>query len=263
MRKGRRATGNGLWALLGLPLVLLLVVPLVAVVVNAAPAEVLRELRGEECWSAIGVSARTTSISLAVLLVFGTPLAYAFSGPYFPGRRVIDALVSLPAVLPPAVAGIALLLAFGRSGLFGPTLGRLGIQLPFTAGAVVFAQLFVSAPFFLRPMITHFRSIDPALAEGASLDGAGAIPIFSRLVLPMSVQALLGAASVAWARALGEFGATILFAGNRLGVTRTMPLAVYLGYETDLGQSVALSIILLVIALIVLVGGMWVARQEA
>ena len=256
---GRRTTGSiwG-WAALGLPLILLLLIPVVALAGHAVPGEVWQQIRGEETLPAVWVSLRTTLVSLPILVVFGTPLAFGLA---FSRGRIIEALLSLPAILPPSVAGIALLLAFGRMGLLGPALEKVGIGLPFTAGAVVFAQLFVSAPFYLRPAISAFRSLDPSLLEAAALDGARPFRLFSGVALPLVRRELGSASTLAWSRALGEFGATILFAGNALGVTRTMPLAIYLGYESDLSQAVALSVVLLIVALVVLAGGLFINRS--
>jgi molybdate transport system permease protein len=144
----------------------------------------------------------------------------------------------------------------------GPLLARLGIQLPFTAGAVVLAQIFVAVPFFLRPAVSAFRGTDAAFAEAAELDGAGPLSILWWVELPLSLRALGAAATLAWARALGEFGATILFAGSRLGVTRTMPLAIYLGFETDLSQATALSCLLLGVAVLALLLGLVWGRSK-
>ena len=215
--------------LLALPLIVLLAIPLAALVARFSPGAL-----GGDAMAALGVSARTTGLATLLILAFGTPLAYGIAR-----RRValLEVLATLPAVLPPAAAGLALLLALGRKGLV-PT------GLPFTAGAVVVAQVYVATPFFVRPLAAAFRALPKELAEAATLDGAA----FWRIALPLVRRPLAVALTLAWARALGEFGATALFAGNRTGETQTLPLAIYLGFETDVDQAVALSTLLLAVA---------------
>lgn len=215
--------------LLALPLIVLLALPILALLLRFSPSAF-----GEDALAAAGVSARTTTAATLAILLFGTPLAYGLARRRTPALEV---LVTLPAVLPPAAAGLALLLALGRKGVL-PT------SLPFTAGAVVLAQAYVAAPFFVRPLTVAIRELPRELAEAATLDGAS----FWRVALPLVRRPLLAGLTLAWARALGEFGATALFAGNRVGETQTLPLAIYLGFETDLDQAVALSTLLLAIA---------------
>ena len=227
-----------------LPLLLFLVLPLVALL-HHAPTALLSSLRSPDSRAAIAVSLRTTSVSLGLTLVLGTPLAVLLGKGRFFGRGLLAALVETPLVLPPAAAGIGLLLAFGRKGLV-PT------GLPFTAGAVVFAQLFVSAPLFVRPLAAALESLDPEWSEAAALDGATRMQALRWVTLPLVRPTVTSGAVMAWARSLGEFGATILFAGNLAGTTQTMPLAIYLGLESDLDQAVGLSVLLMAVALIVL-----------
>lgn len=234
--------------LLALPLVVLLALPLLALLVRFRPSGL-----GEEAWTAVEVSLRTTIFATALLVAFGTPLAYALG---VRRRPLVEALVTLPAVLPPAAAGLALLLAFGRKGLL-PT------SLPFTAGAVVLAQIYVAAPFYVRPLASAFREISSEIAEAATLDGAGPAALAGRIALPLVRRPLLAALTLAWARALGEFGATILFAGNRPSVTQTLPLAIYLGFETDLNVAVALSVLLLAVAVAVVGITLLIRRESA
>lgn len=219
--------------LLGAPLLALLVLPVVALALRFSPAAL-----GEEAWAAVAVSARTSGLATLALLLFGTPLAYGLSR-----RRstLLETLVTLPAVLPPAAAGLALLLALGRKGLV-PT------GLPFTTGAVVLAQVYVAAPFYVRPLASAFRAVSDEIESAARLDGAGDGAVFRRIALPLVRRPLLMALTLAWARALGEFGATALFAGNRPGLTQTLPLAIYVGFETDLDAAAALSTLLLAVA---------------
>lgn len=240
-----------LWVL-SLPLIAFLLVPLVALLLRLAPAALLAHLFQPQVAQAIALSMATTSITLLVTLLVGTPVGYLLGRRHFRGRRVIDTLIDLPMVLPPAVAGIALLLAFGRRGLFGQFLGDVGIQIAFTQSAVVMAQLFVAAPFYVKAAAAGFESIDPELEQAAALDGAGWVQAFVWITLPLARTALLGGAVMTWARALGEFGATIIFAGNFPGRTQTMPLAIYLGFELDLNIALTLSVILLGASFLVL-----------
>lgn len=240
-----------LWVL-SLPLIAFLLVPLVALLLRLAPAALLAHLFQPQVAQAIALSMATTSITLLITLLVGTPVGYLLGRRHFRGRRVIDTLIDLPMVLPPAVAGIALLLAFGRRGLFGQFLGDVGIQIAFTQTAVVMAQLFVAAPFYVKAAAAGFESIDPELEQAAALDGAGWMQTFAWITLPLARTALLGGAVMTWARALGEFGATIIFAGNFPGRTQTMPLAIYLGFELDLNIALTLSVILLGASFLVL-----------
>jgi molybdate transport system permease protein len=170
-----------------------------------------------------------------------------------PARSVIETLLDLPIVLPPAVAGLALLLTFGRRGFFGPLLETLGISIPFTTVAVIMAETFVAAPFFIRSAQTGFANVGHHLEESASDLGAGSWQVFRRVTLPLAGTALLSGAILSWARALGEFGATILFAGSFIGRTQTMPLAIYQALETDLGSAIAIAAILVLISFVFLV----------
>jgi molybdate transport system permease protein len=201
---------------------------------------------------AVWVSLRTSSVATAAILLFGTPLALLLARRRLPLRRLLESLVILPAVLPPAAAGLALLLALGRQGLFGAPLRHLGVGIPFTTSAVVFAQAYVAAPFFVRPLEAAFRGLPSDLEEAALIDGAGTSALFWRIALPLVRRPLIAALTLAWARALGEFGATALFAGSRVGVTQTLPLAIYLGFETDLDVAAGLSALLLAVAAIVI-----------
>ncbi len=233
--------------LLASPLVLLLVLPLIALGLRFHPAAL-----GAEAWTAVAVSARTTGLAVLVLFAFGTPLAYGLAQRRLP---LLEALVTLPAVLPPAAAGLALLLALGRKGIV-PT------GLPFTAGAVVLAQVYVAAPFYVRPLASAFRAVPDEIEAAARLDGAGDGATFRHVALPLVRRPLLVALTLAWARALGEFGATALFAGNRPGTTQTLPLAIYLGFESDLDGAVALSTLLLAVAVAVIAATLMLRPQE-
>ena len=199
---------------------------------------------------ALRISLITTSVSLALTLLLGTPLAWVLARRQFPGRRLVESLVDLPIVLPPAVAGLALLLLLGRRGPFG----ALGVEVAFTTIAVVLAQTFVSAPFYVRSARGAFVTIQRDLEDAARIDGSDEWSVFRRVILPSAVPVLAGGAILAWARALGEFGATIMFAGNVRGVTQTLPLAVYAEFQSSLDASVAAAAILVGAAFAVLFG---------
>lgn len=201
---------------------------------------------------ALRLSLLTSSIASALVLLTGTPLAYALARWEFRGRGALDVLIDLTLVLPPAVAGVALLIAFGRRGLLGPLLAQLGVSLPFTTAAVVLAQIFVAAPFFVRAARIGFDAIDPQLEEAATTEGASQWQLFRYVMLPLAGRFVLSGLVLCWTRALGEFGATILFAGNMAGRTQTMPLAIYLGFERDVGVALALSVLLLLVSALLL-----------
>ena len=253
----RRATGSriGRAAVIVLALLLLLFVllPLVALFLRTTPAALLSRLGQPDARDALRLSIETTAISLALTLLLGTPAAFVLARWSFRSKRVLNSLVDLPIVLPPAVAGVALLMAFGREGLFAPALDALGLHLSFSTAAVVCAQLFVSSPFYLRAARSGFISVDHVLEDASATLGYGGWGTFRRVTVPLALPALLGGAVLAWARALGEFGATIMFAGNLEGVTQTMPLAVYQTLESgDLDGAVALSVLLVIVSLAVL-----------
>jgi molybdate transport system permease protein len=249
-RRLRRAPG---WLLLSVPLLAFLTIPLVILVFTTSPAQLLENLHNPLVVQAVLLSLRTTFISLLIILLGGTPLAYLLARFDFPLRGVVDTLVDLPTVLPPAVAGVALLIAFGRMGTFGPALMLLGIEIPFTSAAVIMAQVFIAAPFYVRSAAIGFAAIDPELEQSAGLDGANAWQVLRHVTLPLARTALLGGAVLAWARALGEFGATIIFAGNFPGRTQTMPLAIYLGFEFDMNIALTLSVLLVGVSFLVMI----------
>ena len=237
------------WHLLALPLVLFILVPVGMLILRSTPARLLESLSSPVVLQAVQVSLQTTLVSLVWIILLGTPLAYLLGRHSFRGRRLLDMLVDLPTLLPPSVAGVALLIAFGRRGPVGAWLESLGIQVVFTPMAVVFAQVFIAAPFYVRAATLGFAGIDPELEQAAQLDGANPWQVFRYVILPLSRYALLSGATTSWARALGEFGATILFAGNLPGRTQTMPTAIYLGFENNLDTAITLSVILVVISL--------------
>ena len=248
----RRAPA-GWWPLLSLPFTLFLALPLAALILRVTPAQVWGNLGRPEVAQAIGLSLRTSLAATALTLVFGTPLAYVMARNEFRGKRLLDSLIDLPTVLPPAVAGVALLVAFGRRGLLGPLLQMAGLELAFTPLAVVIAQTFIAAPLYLKAAMLGFAGVPPELEQAAALDGASAWGVFRHVTVPLSGLALLTGAVLTWARALGEFGATIIFAGNFPGRTQTMPLAIYLGFELDLDIALTLSVILVGFSFLTLV----------
>ncbi|MCC6944991.1 MAG: molybdate ABC transporter permease subunit [Thermomicrobiales bacterium] len=205
-------------------------------------------------WQALRLTIVTTAASLAFILVLGTPVAFLLARYRFRGSRVLEALIDVPVVLPPSVAGIGLLMAFGRRGLLGGYLYDAGITISFTTLAVVLAQCFVAAPFYIRSARAGFASYQRDVEEAASVDGASRLQITRDVTLPLAFPALSAGAVLAWTRAVGEFGATILFAGNFVGKTQTMPLAIYANYISgDLPTALAISSVLLVISFAVLV----------
>ena len=203
---------------------------------------------------ALLLSLVTTAASLVLMVVFGTPLALILARRRFRGSAVLETVIDLPIVLPPSVAGLALLLLLGRQGVLGGPLHLLGIELPFTTAAVVIAQTFVAAPFFVRSARTGFASVDHDLEDAARVDGASERQLFAWITVPLASTALASGLVMSWARALGEFGATIMFAGNVEGHTQTLPLVVYGEFQAgDLDTSVAAASILVVAAFGVLV----------
>ncbi len=241
-----------LWKLLALPLLLFIVIPLFALFLRTSFRDFFATLNQAQVATAIGLSLITSLATMVVTLLVGTPVAYLLAQRRYRFHRIVDTIIDLPTVLPPSVAGVALLMAFGRRGLFGPFLSSLGINIPFTLGAVIMAQTFVAAPFYVKAATIGFAGIDLELKQAASLDGANRWQTFRYVTLPLSWTALLSGSVMTWARALGEFGATILFAGNFQGKTQTMPLAIYLGFETDINVALTLSIVLVCFSFLIL-----------
>ena len=241
---------SGAWAVLPSALLLLFLgLPLVGLVWRVAVsggffAALGRPVVGE----ALRLSVISTVIVLALTALLGTPLALLLARYRFPGAALVDTLVDLPMVLPPSVAGIALLVTLGRRGMLGGTLSAVGIEIPFTTLAVVLAELFVAAPFYVRAARAGFLGVPREVEEAAMVEGATSWAVFRHVSLPLAAPALLGGAVLCWARALGEFGATIMFAGSFQGRTQTMPLAIYAALESDLDAALALSLLLMVVS---------------
>jgi len=236
------------WWITALPLILLILIPILMLFTRTSIQELLANVGAKTVLQAISVSFRTTLVSVGLIFLLGTPLAYLMGRHQFRYKKALDALIDLPLVLPPSVAGLALLITLGRRGSIGGWLGHYGIEIAFTTVAVVIAQIFIAAPFYVRSASLGFAAVDVEIEQAAKLDGASRWQIFEFLIIPLSRFALLSGIMMSWARALGEFGATMIFAGNFPGRTQTMPTAIYLGFETNLESALTLSAILVVIS---------------
>jgi molybdate transport system permease protein len=219
--------------------------PLLSLVAWTVSRDSWRAMASPVAIDALLLSVRTTTITMAILLLVGTPAAYILARVDFRGSRMINTLIDIPAVLPPSAAGIALLLAFGRLGLVGRHLDVFGVTLSFTTAAVVMAEIFVAAPFYVRQAATGFGAVDRTVEEAAMVDGADRWRRFFGVTVPLAFPALVAGALTAWARALGEFGATIIFAGSFRGITQTIPLAIFAEFQSDIDAAVALSVLVL------------------
>ncbi|MEV5147487.1 molybdate ABC transporter permease subunit [Streptomyces sp. NPDC052727] len=261
-RPRRRRAGTGGRRGVPLPLLLpgvlalaFLLLPLLALLVRAPWRGLPDRLTSAEVWQALQLSLVSATAATAVSLVLGVPLAWLLARTKFPGRGLVRALVTLPLVLPPVVGGVALLLALGRNGVIGQWLDAwFGITLPFTTTGVVIAEAFVAMPFLVISVEGTLRAADPRYEEAATTLGASRFTAFRRVTLPLIAPGIAAGAVLAWARALGEFGATITFAGNFPGRTQTMPLAVYLALQNDPEAAISLSLVLLTVSIAVLAG---------
>jgi len=246
----------------GIFLLALFMLPLFALLVRSINKDFFNYALSEQAIKALRLSLITSTITTGAAVIFGTPLAYMLARWKFRFKSWIELLIDLPIVLPPSVAGLALLIAFGRRGLFGSALNTFGISLPFTTAAVVLAQAFVAAPLYVRSARIGFTDIDKQLEEAAHVEGANQWQLFYEVMFPLAKRALLSGAILTWTRALGEFGATILFAGNLEGVTQTMPMAIYLGFERDLGIALTLSVVLIIVSIFLLMITRKLEKQE-
>jgi molybdate transport system permease protein len=235
----RRVFPAALWASLAVVLAFLLL-PIVAVFLRVPPAELVRRMGSGVAVDALVVTLKTNLLAQALILGLGTPASYLIATRRFPGRALVVTLVELPLVMPPAVAGIGLLAAFGRLGLLGGSLDTIGLSIPFTQAAVVLAVAFVASPFFLRTAISAFEGVDPNLTGAARTLGAGPARTFARVALPLAAGGLGAGAALSFARGIGEFGATIMFAGSLQGVTQTLSLAVYEQFDVDFDTALAI-----------------------
>ena len=226
--------------------VLFIGIPVIALLIRAAQqSNFLDAVTGDTALTALRLSLFTSVISMAVVVLLGTPFAYLLARSDRIWVRVVDSLVELPLVLPPVVAGVAMLMAFGRNGLIGSGLESIGLHISFTTTAVVFAQIFVASPFFVRSAKLGFQSVAKDYEDVAQTLGVSPLRTFFRITLPLAAPAMFTGLGVAWARALSEFGATMMFAGNLTGETQTMPLAIMSAMETSLDGALALSVMLL------------------
>jgi molybdate transport system permease protein len=232
--------------------VVFLALPLLAIFLRVPPGELVAQLGEERAREALLVSLKTSLIAHAVILLVGTPAAYVLANRSFRGRSALISLLELPLVLPPAVAGLGLLAAFGRSGLLGEQLDLLGLQIPFTQLAVVLAVCFVASPFYLRAALSAFEAVDPTLLGAARTLGAGPFRVFGRVALPLALPGLGAGSTLAFARGLGEFGATIMFAGSLPGRTQTAPLAIYDALDEEFEVALALGALLVLVSAVLL-----------
>ena len=229
-----------------------LLLPIVALFTRQSPGELLHQLSNPVVTDALIVSAKTSVVAQAAILLFGTPTAYLIARHQFPGRAFAITLVELPLVLPPAVAGIGLLVAFGRVGLLGSTFDALGVDVAFNQAAVVLAVTFVASPLYVRQAIAAFEAVDSNLVAASRTLGAGPTRTFFRVLLPLARVGLAAGAALSLARGLGEFGATIMFAGSFQGVTQTLPLAIYAEFDRDFDVAVTISALLVVVSAAIL-----------
>jgi molybdate transport system permease protein len=243
-----RVAGLALAALLGA----LVALPLAALVLRVSPGSLVRQLADPGVRDALRLSLITSAGATLVSLVLGLPMAALLAGRSFPGKRALEVLMDLPLVIPPTVAGFALLMAFGRAGLAGRALTPFGITLPFTTVGVVLAQVFMSVPLLVGAARAGLGAVEPRFLEVAATLRAGEVYRFLRVRLPLALPSLIAGVGMCWARALGEFGATITFAGNLQGVTRTVPLDVYLLLQENLDAAATLSLLLVVMAVVLL-----------
>src|SRR3989337_2445676 len=239
--------------LLGLPLILFILLPLAALLMKVPYQDIFKSIQDQQVRQAIQLSLVTSLFSVLVTILFGTPVAYLLARSRRRTVTLIDTIIDLPTILPPAVAGGALLSAFGRRGMFGAWLADIGITLPFTQAAVIMAQTFVASPFYVKAAAIGFSGIRTELFADSALDGASRWQTFWHVTIPLARRSILSGAVMTWARALGEFGATIIFAGNFPGRTQTMPLAIYIGFELELEIALTLSVILILFSFIALI----------
>lgn len=235
-----------------------LLLPLVALFVRVSPGDLITALGSGVAIDALIVTLKTSAIAHLLILGFGTPAAYLLATKRWKGRSAAVALIELPLVLPPVVAGIALLSVFGRLGLLGETMEVLGVSISFTQAAVVLAVVFVASPFFVRQAIVAFEGVDTGLLEAARTLRASPWRVFSRVAVPLAARGLAAGSALAFVRGLGEFGATIIFAGSFRGVTQTLPLAIYGELDQDFEAAIAISVLLVLISVAILTAIRWV-----
>lgn len=250
-----------LFSAFGVVGLLFLTLPLLALIIRALDSRAWEGAPGSAIPDAIYLSLISTLVTIALTIAFGTPLAYLLARHNFPLKRIVNVIIELPIVLPPAVAGLALLVTFGRRGLLGPALDDLGISIPFTMAAVIMAQTFVAAPFYIRSAVVGFQGVPKEIEDAAKVDGADDVRLFTHITLPMTSRSLGAGLILSWARALGEFGATILFAGSLQGRTQTMPLLIYNVIERDINAAIWTGLILIALALVALLISQWFTQR--
>ena len=241
---------------------LFVTLPVVSLFLRISPEAFFRSLAEPVVIDALSLSLTTATASTAIVVLFGTPLALVNARHEYPGRALVDTLTDLPIVLPPAVAGIALLMAFGRRGVVGQYLNEFGISIAFTTVAVILAQVFVASPFYIRQARASFEAVDRIYEDAARTLGASPPTVAIRVTIPLAWGGLVSGAILSFARALGEFGATIMFAGNYQGRTRTMPLAIYTTMQGDLDAAISLAIILVMISFVVIAAVKVITRRK-
>lgn len=262
VQRGVRNRPPALPVVLSLVIATFLLLPTLVLLTRGLTTAFWPTLSSPAVQDALRVSVGTTGITLLLAVLLVTPVAYLLARYRFPGRTVLDTLLDLPIVLPPVVAGVGLLLTFGRNGLLGPPLELAGVSLAFSPAAVVMAQLFTSAPFYLRTAKAGFGAVDREVEAAAKTDGAGPWDVFRRITWPLAFPFLLEGLVLTWARALGEFGATVLFAGSLQGNTRTITLAIYSALESDLAPALVLSAVMVLLSFGVLLSVRLLARRR-
>jgi molybdate transport system permease protein len=240
-----------------------LTLPIVAIFVDSSPGELLAALGDQRALDALWLSLRTTAIAMAIILLVGTPAAYLLATRSFRGRALVVTLIELPLVLPPAVAGIALLAAVGPSGILGGAVEAAGIELSLATAGVVVALTFVASPFYVRQAIAAFAAVDRTLLDASRTLGASEARGFLRVMIPVALPGLAAGAALAVGRALGEFGATLMFAGSFQGITQTVPLAIYDRFSTEFDAALALSAVLVAVSAAILLAVKLVRGGEA
>ena len=252
-KKIRHTAGCIFAAVLVIAVTCYLALPVFALFFRTTPDLFLSSLKDPQVISALWLSLTTSCLALMIVIFIGTPFAYFHSRSTYPGKVLVDTLIDLPLVLPPAVAGMALLVLYGRTGLLGRYFNMFDISIAFTTLAVIMAQIFVASPFYLRQAKSLFEQVDPAYEQTARTLGASPLRTFLTITIPLTSGGLVSGAVMTFGRALGEFGATIMFAGNLPGVTQTMPLAVYIGMEGDFNMGLTISILLVMISFAIMI----------
>ena len=252
MSRLRRKALAVAWIAVALVTFAFLLLPIVAIFVHTAPGSLLDQLSNPVVRDAFVVSIKTSVLAQALILLLGTPTAFLLATRRFPGHSLAVTLVELPLVLPPAVAGLGLLAALGREGLLGSSLDAFGVSIPFTQSAVTVAVAYVASPLYIRQAMASFEATDPQLPAASRTLGAGPVRTFFRVVLPLARGGLIAGLALSFARGLGEFGATIMFAGSLRGVTQTLPLAIYAEFDQNFDAALAMSGVLILVSAVLL-----------